>query len=194
MKRSITALIFLLGLALVTHSLAQSSNASDKAQGSGAANGQGSSANAGPKSEGQALVDRLTDSGKALDLNYTKSEGKGFALSRATGVPTVLYFWSGRDRASVEALLQIRAAAAKFSGATFIGVNVDQAAGNNTTAPDGVALPGTQTWMPDGLGGDVPRRFAVGRIPAVYVFNVRGQLHGVGAPRDLDVLLRHALK
>lgn len=80
------------------------------------------------------------------------------------------------------------------ASATFIGVNVDPTAANNTTAADRIALPGTQTWEPRGLAGDVERRLAVGRVPIVYVFDIHGQLRGACLPRELEVLLGYASK
>jgi len=144
---------------------------------------------AGKKSEAQAILDSLDDPAKAHDLNYTKAKDTGFAFSSPPGVPVVIYFWSSRDKRSIDALAGIRKAATDHGNAKFYGVNLDPGGSSGQRGPDGLALPGLQRSEPDGLKGDIPRRLLVGFVPCVYVFDAAGVLCGVGPPRELPVFL-----
>jgi thiol-disulfide isomerase/thioredoxin len=117
--------------------------------------------------------------GETLELEGVDLAGGPISLSKYTGKPTAVIFWSSTCNACRGELGQLKQLHADYHDAGFqvLGVNLDKSVENRQQFLDEMALPwNTLVSKDDGTGIAFARRYKVRAIPSVVLLDASGKI------------------
>jgi len=141
------------------------------------------------KDQAKDILAQLDLVGTRPEIEFTAVDGTQFQLKDQLGKIVVFYIWTSQSQEVAQVFTAVRQ---NTSGATLVGVNIDQdpAAAAGAAARSGA--PGIQYSDTRGLKGPLPQQLKVQQVPSVYVFRADGTLAGFGAVSDLARLTASA--
>ncbi|TWT45676.1 Redoxin [Phycisphaerae bacterium RAS1] len=130
------------------------------------------------------LLRRVEQAGQGFELSFVAADGRLVNLSALRGGPIAVVVWAASDLSSLRAMEWLHARPASDSALHVIGVNLDDSPARMRASMSEREITWPQLHDGMGWGGEFVRRWAVEKLPTVFVIDARGRLVGVSSKQD----------